>query len=142
MEDRTELIKALCQFHLTVGRITKTQAADRYHYATLASVLDVIRQPMLDAHLAYTQTFEGTDLVTTLWHTSGQCITSRLTLPAVEMRGMNQCQALGSAISYCRRYSLLSLLGLATEDNDGADLPLVASVRAGQAVPVAEGVPF
>ncbi len=127
----TELITALCQFHLTVGKVTRNQQADRYRYAGLADVLEVIRQPLLDAGLVLTQTFEGRDLITTLWHTSGEALASRLALPEVEQRGMNTCQALGSAISYCRRYAILSILGLATEDNDGASVE-----------PAALGAPF
>jgi len=34
----------------------------------------------------------------------------------------NPVQAYGSSLTYCRRYSLLLALGLACEDNDGADL--------------------
>ena len=34
----------------------------------------------------------------------------------------NPVQAYGSSLTYCRRYSLLMALGLATEDNDAADL--------------------
>ena len=34
----------------------------------------------------------------------------------------NPVQAYGSSLTYCRRYSILMALGLATEDNDAADL--------------------
>lgn len=34
----------------------------------------------------------------------------------------NPVQAYGSSLTYCRRYSLLMALGLATEDNDAAEL--------------------
>lgn len=34
----------------------------------------------------------------------------------------NPVQEYGSSVSYCRRYSLLMALGLATEDDDGASL--------------------
>ena len=34
----------------------------------------------------------------------------------------NPVQAYGSSLTYCRRYSLLMALGLATEDDDGASL--------------------
>lgn len=37
----------------------------------------------------------------------------------------NPVQEYGSALTYCRRYSLLMALGLATEDNDAADLTVV-----------------
>lgn len=115
-----ELLMGLSQFHLTVGRVIKGNKADRYKYADLATVLDVIREPLHASGLVLTQTFESSTLVTTLWHTSGQSIESRMELPALDMRGMNAAQSLGSAISYCRRYALLALLNLAAEDDDGA----------------------
>ena len=34
----------------------------------------------------------------------------------------NPVQAYGSSLTYCRRYSLLMALGLATEDDDGASI--------------------
>ena len=34
----------------------------------------------------------------------------------------NPVQAYGSSLTYCRRYSLLMALGLATEDDDGASV--------------------
>lgn len=115
-----ELVKALVAFNQQVTNVTKNSKADRYRYADLAAVLDTVRQPLADCGLAVTQTFDDLTLVTTLWHVSGESISSRMVLPSLEARGMNSAQAMGSAISYSRRYSLLSILNLATEDDDAA----------------------
>jgi hypothetical protein len=45
----------------------------------------------------------------------------------------NPVQAYGSSLTYCRRYSLLMALGLATEDNDAADLTEVENMTEEQA---------
>lgn len=54
-------------------------------------------------------------LITTLLHTSGQYISSRLVLYSKD----NSPQAIGSAITYARRYSLAAIVGVVTEDDDG-----------------------
>src|SRR5699024_2235267 len=41
--------------------------------------------------------------------------------PDVKLKGMNDFQVLGSAITYLRRYALSSILGIVSDaDNDGA----------------------
>jgi hypothetical protein len=48
-------------------------------------------------------------------HTSGQWLETTATLPA----GKTDAQALGSALSYLRRYMLAAVVGIATDDDDG-----------------------
>jgi hypothetical protein len=98
------------------------KAGYKYTYADLASALGDIR-PILAAHgLGVIQTVpivNGTVTVTTiLIHKSGQA----LAVPGVTMTAGNpkDPQAVGSMITYARRYSLLPALGIATEDDDGA----------------------
>jgi hypothetical protein len=58
----------------------------------------------------------GTEIVATLFHESGQYLRSALPLP------VGTCQQTGSAISYYRRYTIQSILGLegdAFSDDDG-----------------------
>ena len=54
-------------------------------------------------------------MVTTLLHTSGQWIAGAFPLVAVKP----DPQAMGSAITYMRRYSLAAMVGVLTEDDDG-----------------------
>jgi len=59
-------------------------------------------------------------VITTLLHTSGQWIESAITLPLGEEKGKSMAQVAGSIITYLRRYSFGSVIGLYTdEDNDG-----------------------
>ncbi len=56
---------------------------------------------------------------TTLYHTSSQqAITSRHII-AVKGNKFDDSHAVGSAITYAKRYSLLAIYGLATQDDDG-----------------------
>lgn len=87
-------------------------------YADLQSVWDACREPLTSNGLAVIQTTEetanGTVLVTTLAHSSGEWIQGRL--PVIAMK--NEPQAYGSAISYSRRYALASLVGVYQTDDD------------------------
>jgi len=91
-------------------------------YSSLANVI-ALTTPTLSANgLAVSQVFEqqedgSTVLVTLLRHTCGEWLESRLPLQVEK----NTMQALGSAISYARRYSLMAVLNIATthDDDDG-----------------------
>jgi hypothetical protein len=91
-----------------------------YKYATLDDVVS-ITTPILAKHgLAIVHTFSGRQLTTTLLHESGESISSVIDLPALQLKGMNDAQALGSAITYCRRYNIGALLNLALDDDTDA----------------------
>ncbi len=100
---------------------TKTGASYGYRYADLADALSMVRPVLLKHGLAVTQTASNPDsdsvaITTTLIHTSGEWMMfSPLLLP-----NGRTAQETGSAITYGRRYSLLAVLGLAAEDDDGA----------------------
>jgi hypothetical protein len=90
-------------------------------YADINAVLEVIREPLQENGLVVTQTYEATTegkqaLVTTLWHVeSGESLASTFVLRPVQ----DTPQALGSAATYGRRYSLSALFGLGSVDDDG-----------------------
>lgn len=87
-------------------------------YAGLSSVRQAIRKPLAANGLAYVQTLRydasGVEIETRLVHESGQFIGDSLRIPC-----QATAQAIGSAVSYGRRYSLLAIIGLATDDDDG-----------------------
>jgi hypothetical protein len=126
--DKSEQIDALAASWVKASGemedITKNRKANvgqyAYTYADLGDVLSAARPVLAKHDLMITQSAEGTetDVVvwTTLLHASGQYVTSQpMRLPA----GKTPQQA-GSAVTYSRRYSLMAMLGLATEDDDGA----------------------
>jgi len=90
-------------------------------YADLATVIETL-QPVLAKHgLGYVQ-FPATSgpghvaVGTRLIHKSGQWMEDEVAMPV----GNGGAQGVGSGITYARRYSLLAVLGVATEDDDGA----------------------
>ena len=88
-------------------------------YADLASVISVIKKPMTDNGLAYIQApvFNGdiAGVTTLITHTSGEWFESELLLPIKK----TDAQSVGSCVTYARRYSLQSLLGVPAVDDDG-----------------------
>ena len=112
-----DLIKALVKFHDQAPAITKATDAQYGKFADLATILTTIRPTMKDCGLTVTQIFEEGNLVTTLWHTSGEHLQSAVELVTTGGRG-NALHTWGGAVTYQRRYALLSILNLATEDDD------------------------
>lgn len=109
------------------------KAGYKYRYADLGDLLTGVR-PILAKHgLAITQgvTNDGRSVavVTTILHESGGSMVSEpLTLP-----GAGTPQAVGSAITYARRYQLMAVLGLASDDDDGQQAAQTPYVERAQA---------
>jgi len=120
------LFKALANFQQEVPVIHKGTQGYGYSYADLPTIFEVIN-PLLKKHgLGFTQllnTKEGiTTISTNLFHVeSGENIESNVEIPKVQLAKMNDYQSFGSGVTYYRRYSLSSCLGLVTDkDLDGA----------------------
>lgn len=125
MEKKTTkatLWSALSDFQKECPAINKGAKGYGYKYADLPSIMEVIN-PLLKKHkLVISQPLDGRAIMTKLVHIpTGECVESRIEIPeGVMLKGMNQYQSDGSAITYYRRYSL-SVLGIVTdEDNDAA----------------------
>ena len=88
-------------------------------YADLASVWDACRAALAVNGLAVIQSPSaiGTSVSvdTLLAHASGQWIAGTVSVTARE----DTPQAIGSAVTYLRRYALQSFVGVAPEDDDG-----------------------
>ncbi len=89
-------------------------------YADLASVVAAIKPALAKHGLFFTQYNHpcegGVSVETTVHHASGESISfGALFVPASK----NDAQGFGSALTYCRRYSLMTAFGVAPEDDDG-----------------------
>lgn len=119
----SEITKALVKFQRDCPAVIKDRTAkipgrSDYRYADLSAIMSTIRPVLSECGLFLSQSFETngtTHLVTCLMHEAGETITSRIELP---INGLPP-QQVGSAITYYRRYSISSLLGIAAEDDDG-----------------------
>ena len=120
-----EITAALCKFIKQVGTIEEKDTAQYGKFADLSRVLSTVNPALASNGLAVvhtTKVVEGKNvLITNLLHTSGESITSEMLLPNNTGGGGNPMHKEGGAITYCRRYSLLAILGLnaGIPDNDG-----------------------
>jgi hypothetical protein len=115
-----KIYSQLAKFQQSVGTINKDSTGHNYNYASLDNIVAIITPFLKENNLGFTHTFDGTDIICTLFNTEGETITSRATLPQEIMRGMNASQSVGASITYFRRYTLSAILGLVTdEDTDG-----------------------
>ena len=115
------IYKALAGFQQEVPAIHEGTKGYGYTYSDLKTIFKVIT-PILKKHnLGFTQLLDGINIKTVIFHTeSGESIESSVEIPqGIVLKGMNQFQVNGSGITYYRRYSLSSALGLVTDiDSD------------------------
>lgn len=107
--------------------VLKTGGSYKFKYAPLDAILAAVRAALADNGLAISQLLDGGDLVTMLLHKDGQTLTGRFPLPRSDG---DTVQALGSAITYLRRYSIQAILGIAAEEDDDGNRASGNTVRA------------
>jgi hypothetical protein len=120
------LAKAQAEFpaiekNRTVQVQTRTGGSYQFRYATLDAILDAVRKPLASNGLAVTQLVESSNgtarLQTLLIHATGQWLLSEA--PIISSGGN---QEFGSALSYMRRYTLSSLLNIASQEDDDGNI--------------------
>lgn len=130
------IFKALANFQQEVPVILKETSGYSYKYADLPAIIEVINPILKKNGLGFYQAINGTKIKTVIFHIeSAETIESETDMPVDSLvfeendkkkfilrgfEGMNKAQAIGSLITYFRRYALSSLLGLITDkDTDG-----------------------
>lgn len=116
----TNIAVALLKAQKVMGGAKKgaTNPYFKSKYADLGSVLEACKEPLNENGVVILQPHvtENSDYVETiLLHESGEWISSSTRIVCAKV---NDPQALGSAISYARRYGLQSLLSMPAEDSD------------------------
>jgi hypothetical protein len=108
------------------------QAERSFRYAPLSGGLDIVRKTLGKHEIAAVQTTAidpksgAIMLSTTLAHSSGEWIASDW--PVCRLAELASPQRMGAALTYARRYSLFTLVGIAGEDDiDAPDLPIQVS---------------
>ena len=103
----------------TVKVKTRTGGEYTFKYADLSECKAAAKKPLSENGLAVTQLIEDDfSLLTMLVHSSGQWISSRVKMPIMEQGA----QAVGSAITYAKRYSFCSILGIVADDDEDGNL--------------------
>jgi hypothetical protein len=120
-----ELTKSLVAFQSELKPVPKDSINPFFHskYADISTIWETIR-PLLFKHgFAVSQLPQEHDgkiiLTTLLLHTSGEWLSSEL---LVVPDKPNNPQAVGSALTYARRYALSALLGICSEEDDDAEV--------------------
>jgi len=105
------------------GKALKTSSNPHFRskYADLGACVEAVIDALHEQGFALIQLTKPSDLgwVTVqtelLFHTGERLYLGELSIPVTKQ----DAQGYGSALTYCRRYSLMSALGIAPEDDDG-----------------------
>jgi hypothetical protein len=120
---RREFLAAFADLQAELPAVArKGTGHNNKRYARFEDVIGAIRDP-LSKHgfsLSFRTIHEDKHVrvIGVLGHRAGHSETTDLPLPADTSGSKNNVQAWGSAISYGKRYVALTLLGIATEDDD------------------------
>jgi hypothetical protein len=103
-------------------------------YALFSDINEVVRPIMQEYGFAVTFKVENPDvshiaITGILVHRGGHRESTTITMPADMGKGRNDVQALGSSISYGRRYVLCSLLNITTADMKDDDAQTAVKVQ-------------
>ena len=119
-ENINELAAALAkaQAEIKNAAFNRTNPHFKSKYADLAAVRDAVTVPLAKQGIVLVETVGKDDnqlvLFTRLIHTSGQWIESAYPI----INDTAKPQAMGSALSYARRYSRSAITGIASEEDD------------------------
>lgn len=137
-----KIAEALAKAQAAMGPASKDSVNPHFKskYASLAACFDAVK-PLHAQGIAVLQPpvphgADGVCVATLLIHSSGEWIRGELYMPAAK----RDPQGFGSALSYARRYCLTSTVGLATDDDDGADASRTPSAPGPAKAPQNDGL--
>lgn len=119
-ESINELATALAKAQGELQNASKSSQNNHFKssYADLAEVLNTLRPSLSKNGLSVSQfpSYQNgiVSVDTLLMHSSGQWLSGNISVPI----GKQDAQSIGSATTYCRRYSLAAVVGIAQEDDD------------------------
>lgn len=123
-ESLSNLATALSKAQGEAKDIVKGKQGYGYKYATLESILSMLRPILSSNGLSVIQSNgnEGNliTVTTRLMHSSGEWLEDSGGIEFQLLKGMNNAQSVGSAISYLRRYQISAFMNITSdEDVDG-----------------------
>ena len=119
------LIKSVRNVQLIVGTIQQVRRNDfaKFNYVDYTDVVVAISSALTSEGIMYYHTINGKTLHTFIVHEeSGEQMESSSEILDMEAKGMNTYQVIGSGISYLKKYHLISMLGLATDEKSMDEL--------------------
>lgn len=120
-----KIAKKILDFQTKVRTVEKNQTGYGYKYASLEQIISSISQPLEETKLIYYHSVRDDYMVCSIIDVdSGESIESITPMVKLDLKGLNSVQSLGAVMTYLRRYTLISALGLVTdEDTDGVYTP-------------------
>jgi hypothetical protein len=122
-EEAGEIYGALAKAQAELENVERggTNPHYRSKYTQLSAVVDEVRPKLSKNGICYIQAAASGEngqigVVTRLAHSSGQWIENE---PLYVAPAKTDAQGVGSVITYLRRYTLLALVGIAPDDDDG-----------------------
>ena len=114
-----------------VSYVKKDNSQTEYKHSSLGKAIETIKPILKECginHVWKTEDVEGGRVRVTceMSHVGGHMESTSLSAAHDTSGGKNSIQALGSTVTYLERYTLFSILGLAStadDDGEGADLP-------------------
>ena len=129
-ESITHLATALAkaQAEMPVAVFDATNPFLKSKYASLGAVIQSSRPILAKHNLSLIQfpisDANGIGVESILTHESGEFVAERILIPLTEEKGKSKVQSAGSTLTYLRRYSWASILGMySDEDSDGVAAP-------------------
>ena len=125
---KREFYEAFSKFQSQVPPILKSSEVNmgagrpRYNYASLYDIISKIQKPLGDNHLSYRWDVKNDDVMIEvtciLSHSGGYELQTSIQASKDATPGKSNVQAIASTITYLKRYTLISLLGIGTADPD------------------------
>lgn len=110
--------------------VAKSTEGYNYKYADLESVWNVLRPELTKRNILVEQAVTKTDSEYVLETTVSHRELNGASKSVVPLIGATDMQKLGSAITYARRYAILTMFNIITEDDDGRAASTPATVPA------------
>jgi len=116
-ESIIKIVPALLEAQKAMGAAKKDAVNPYYHssYADLGSVMETCKELLNKNNITVLQPIMGTTVETILLHSSGEWMSSET---PIVCKVEHDPQALGSAITYARRYGLQSMVFIPSADDD------------------------
>lgn len=115
---RAQAILAAPSKNREVSVKMKSGGTYKFKYATLDHLIEHVRPALTENGLWFVQKTEPGAMVTRITHESGEFLDSAVPMPNLP----NSPQEAGSVLTYFRRYSLAIALGLASDEDDDANV--------------------
>ena len=116
------MLEKIARIQDKIGKLTKDTKGYNYKYFDINQLLEKLQPLLREEGLVITQPIEHGEVMTRINLVEDDGKVSATLESSIKLPENVEPQKLGSAITYYRRYSLVSLLALEAEDDDASSL--------------------